>query len=39
MLGNNTHMIRKNTEILLQVSKETGPEGNMDKTKYSRTLT
>lgn len=39
MLGNNTNMITKNTEILSQVSKEIGSEGNMDKTKYSRTLT
>ncbi|KAJ4435318.1 hypothetical protein ANN_17928 [Periplaneta americana] len=34
MLGENPHMIRENTEILLEASKEIGWEVNPGKTKY-----
>jgi hypothetical protein len=34
ILGGSVHKIKKNTEALLVDSKETGPEGNADKTKH-----
>ena len=33
-MGGNIHTIEKNTEALVFASKETGQEGNADKTKY-----
>jgi len=34
ILGRSIHTIKKNTEALVVTSKETGLEGNADKTKY-----
>jgi hypothetical protein len=34
LLGNNIDTIKKNTEALIDASKEVGLEGNADKTKY-----
>jgi uncharacterized protein involved in tellurium resistance len=34
LLGNNLGTIKKNTEILIDASKEVGPEINVDKTKH-----
>ena len=33
-LGGSVHTMKKNTEALVFVSKESGVEGNADKTKY-----
>jgi hypothetical protein len=35
LLGDNTDTIRKNTETLIDVSKEVGQEVNTEKTKYT----
>jgi hypothetical protein len=34
LLGDNIDTIKKNTESLIDASKEVGPEINVDKTKY-----
>jgi hypothetical protein len=34
ILGGSVHTIKKNTEALVVASKESGLEGNVDKTKY-----
>jgi len=34
LLEKNIHIIKKNTETLLDASKEVGIEGNAEKTKY-----
>jgi len=34
MLGRSVHTIKENTEALVVASKETGPEVNVDKTRY-----
>jgi len=35
ILGGSVHTIKENTETLLVISKETGIEINVDKTKYT----
>jgi hypothetical protein len=34
LLGNNINTINKNTQTLIDASKEVGPEVNVEKTKY-----
>jgi hypothetical protein len=34
VMGEDIHIIKKNTEALLQTSREVGPEVNTEKTKY-----
>jgi hypothetical protein len=38
LLGDNTDTIKKNTETLIDASKEVGPEVNAEKTKYTSML-
>jgi orotate phosphoribosyltransferase-like protein len=38
LLGNNIHTVKKNTETLIDASKELGQEINVEKTTYTRML-